>query len=165
MVDGSNDMVRVDIAEAPLSLAEAIAWASTSDCGAVVTFCGTVRDNSDARPDVTKLEYEAYSVVATRRLRDVAEAARGRWNEVRRIALLHRVGSLDVGEVAVVVVVAAPHRDEAFAAAQYCIDTLKATVPIWKRETWANGREWAQDPQPLAGSGTFAGAADERRRP
>ena len=164
MVDGSNDMVRVEIAEAPLSVAEAIAWASSSDCGAVVTFSGTVRDNSDGRLGVTKLEYEAYRVVAERCLRDVAEAARGRWADVRRIALLHRVGSLDVGEVAVVVVVTAPHRDEAFAAAQYCIDTLKATVPIWKCETWANGREWAQDPRPLAGSGSFAGALDQRRR-
>ena len=118
MVDVSNDMVRVDIAAAPLSVAEAITWASASDCGAVVTFCGTVRDNSEGRAGVTRLEYEAYAIVAEQRLSEVAHAARGRWGEVRRIALLHRVGSLAVGEVAVVVVVASPHRNEAFAAAQ-----------------------------------------------
>ena len=149
MVDGSNDMVWVEVVEGSLAAAEAMAWASTDDCGAVVTFCGTVRDHSEGRRDVTKLEYEAYSGVAERRLHDVGEAARARWPEVRRVALLHRVGELGVGDVAVVVVVAAPHRDEAFAAAQYCIDTLKATVPIWKRETWAHGREWALDPHPL----------------
>ena len=161
MVDGSNDMVWIELSDEPLEAARAMAWASTGDCGAVVTFCGTVRNSSEGRPDVTNLEYEAYAGAAERRLRDVAEAARGRWTEVRRVALLHRVGALAVGDVAVVVVVASPHRDGAFAAAQYCIDTLKATVPIWKRETWAHGREWALDPHPLAASATSS-AVEER---
>ena len=77
------------------------------------------------------------------RLTDVATAARSRWPEIGRLALLHRVGRLEVGEVAVVVAASTPHRAEAFAAAQFCIDTLKHTVPIWKRETWEGGSDWS----------------------
>jgi molybdopterin synthase catalytic subunit len=150
MFDKSDDSVWVGIGDAPIPVDQAMKWASERGCGAVVTFSGTVRDFSEGRPDVTSLEYEAYTGVAQRRLREVADAACIRWPEVRRVALLHRVGMLDVGDVAVVVVVSSPHRDEAFAAAQFSIDTLKETVPIWKRETWANGREWALDPHPLA---------------
>ena len=77
------------------------------------------------------------------RLTDVAASARARWPEIGRLALLHRVGRLEVGEVAVVVAASTPHRAEAFAAAQFCIDTLKHTVPIWKRETWEGGSGWS----------------------
>lgn len=150
MFEIPDDSVWVAIGDAALPVDEAMRWASERGCGAVVTFCGTVRDFSDGRPDVTSLEYEAYDSVAPRRLREVADTARGRWPELARVALLHRVGTLDVGEVAVVVAVSSPHRAEAFEAAQFCIDTLKETVPIWKRETWAGGREWALDPHPLA---------------
>jgi molybdopterin synthase catalytic subunit len=72
----------------------------------------------------------------------VAAAARKRWAEIGRLVLLHRVGRLEVGEVSVVAVASTPHRAEAFAAAQFCIDTLKHTVPIWKRETWSGGTDW-----------------------
>ena len=74
----------------------------------------------------------------------MAAAARRRWPAVGRLALLHRVGLLAVGDVSVVVVASTPHRAEAFDAARYCIDTLKRTVPIWKRETWAGGTDWSQ---------------------
>jgi molybdopterin synthase catalytic subunit len=73
----------------------------------------------------------------------VAATARTRWPQIGRLALLHRVGRLEVGEVAVVVAASTPHRAEAFAAAQFCIDTLKHTVPIWKRETWEGGCDWS----------------------
>lgn len=149
MTHKSDSSVWTAILDAPLLVAEAIEWATQPDCGAVVTFCGTVRNSSEGRPDVSTLEYEAYTSAAQRKLDEVAEAARARWTGIRRVALLHRVGTLRVGDVAVVVVVATPHRDEAFAAAQYCIDTLKETVPIWKRETWAHGREWALESNPL----------------
>jgi molybdopterin synthase catalytic subunit len=111
-------------------------------CGGIVTFCGTVRDHSEGRPGVTSLEYEAYLEQVVPRLGQVAAAARTRWPEIGRLALLHRVGRLEIGEVSVVVVASTPHRSEAFAAAQFCIDTLKHTVPIWKRETWAGGSDW-----------------------
>jgi molybdopterin synthase catalytic subunit len=126
-----------------LPVDRALAWASQPSCGAVVTFSGTVRDHSDGRPGVTALEYEAYPDQAVRRLHRVAEAARNRWPMVGRLVLLHRVGLLRVGETSVTVVTSTPHRAEAFAAAEYCIDTLKRSVPIWKRETWAGGTEWS----------------------
>jgi molybdopterin synthase catalytic subunit len=133
----------VDVTDAALPVAEAGAWAVLPECGAVVSFCGTVRDHAAGRSGVERLEYECYEEHATRRLREVAGDARARWPSLGRIVLLHRVGSLGLGEASVVVVVSAPHREEAFAAARHCIDTLKETVPIWKRETWSGGRDWA----------------------
>jgi molybdopterin synthase catalytic subunit len=119
-------------------------WVVLPHCGAVVVFCGTVRDRSDGRPGVTGLEYEAYVEQVVPRLAAVAGSARARWSEIGRLALVHRVGRLDVGDEAVVVAVSTPHRAAAFAAAEFCIDTLKQTVPIWKRETWSGGSDWGR---------------------
>jgi molybdopterin synthase catalytic subunit len=116
-----------------------------------VTFCGTVRDHSDGRDGVVSLEYECYEEHAEARLAAVAAGARETWPELGRIALLHRTGLLGLEEVSVVVTVSAPHREEAFAAARYCIDTLKRTVPIWKREQWAGGSDWASCANELSG--------------
>jgi molybdopterin synthase catalytic subunit len=132
----------IAISERPLPVDDAWKWANLPGCGGIVTFCGTVRDNSDARTGVTSLEYEAYEEQVVPRLTTVAETARVRWPEIGRLVLLHRVGRLAVGEVAVVVVVSTPHRREAFEVAQFCIDTLKSSVPIWKRETWDGGSDW-----------------------
>lgn len=137
------------LSAAPLPVAEATAWVTTPDCGGIVTFVGTARDHSAGREAVERLEYEAYEEQVVPRLGRVAAEARARWSSVRRIALLHRTGILDIGDAAVVVAVAAPHRDEAFAAARFCIDTLKATVPIWKKETWAEGESWGLEAQHL----------------
>ena len=126
----------------PLPVAEASAWAVVPGCGAVVTFSGTVRDHADGRPGVVHLDYEAYLEQVLPRLEAVAGAARSRWPELGRVALLHRLGHLEVTEVSVVVVVSAPHRAEAFDAARFCIDSVKASVPIWKRETWEGGSDW-----------------------
>jgi molybdopterin synthase catalytic subunit len=133
----------IGIREGALPVDAAWTWASRPGCGGIVTFCGTVRDHSVGRSDVTSLEYETYEEHVVPRLADVATAARERWPEIGRLVLLHRVGRLEVGEVAVVVTVSTPHRAEAFSAAQFCIDTLKHTVPIWKRETWAGGSDWS----------------------
>ncbi len=127
----------------PLPAAQALAWVSRPDCGGIVTFCGTVRDFSEGRPGVTALEYEVYTEQAVTRMEQVAAAARTQWPMVGRLALLHRIGRLDVGEVSVVVAVSTPHRAQAFGAARYSIDTLKRTVPIWKRETWEGGTDWS----------------------
>jgi molybdopterin synthase catalytic subunit len=83
----------------------------------------------------------------------VADEARALWPVLGRIALLHRVGKLAVGDTAVVVVVSAPHRAEAFAGARFCIDALKQSVPIWKRETWAGGESWGMDAQHIVDAG------------
>jgi molybdopterin synthase catalytic subunit len=108
-----------------------------------VLFSGTVRDHAEGRADVAHLTYEAYEEQVVPRLDAIATEIRRQWPAIGRIALLHRVGTLDVGTSSVVVSVSAPHRGEAFEAARYGIDTLKATVPIWKQETWAGGQDWA----------------------
>jgi molybdopterin synthase catalytic subunit len=126
----------------PLPADHARAWSVVPGCGAVVVFCGTVRDHAEGRDGVTELDYEAYDEQVVPRLAAVAADARARWPMLGRIALLHRVGRLAVTDTAVVVAVSAPHRGEAFAAAAFCIDTLKATAPIWKKEKWAGGSDW-----------------------
>jgi molybdopterin synthase catalytic subunit len=126
----------------PLSVAAAHDWAVRPDCGAVVVFSGTVRDHAEGRSGVTELEYEAYEEQVVPKLADIAADLRRRWPMTGRVALLHRVGPLRVGDVSVVVVASSPHRPEAFEAARHGIDTLKATVPIWKRETWDGGVDW-----------------------
>jgi molybdopterin synthase catalytic subunit len=98
---------------------------------------------------VTGLEYEAYDEQVVPRLRAIAVEIRSRWPDVGRIALLHRIGPVPIGESAVVVVVSSPHRAEAFAAARFGIDALKATVPIWKRERWDGGESWGLEAQHL----------------
>jgi molybdopterin synthase catalytic subunit len=147
-LEGVDDWV--GISSAPLPVAEAMQWAVVPYCGGVVTFVGTVRDHADGRDGVKALEYEAYEGPATERLRALAAEARHRWSGVGRVAMLHRVGRLELEDAAVVVVVSAPHRGEAFEAAKWCIDTLKATAPIWKKEEWSGGTDWGTDAQPLA---------------
>ena len=113
------------------------------------------------------LEYEAYAEAVVPRLQAIVDRARHEWPDLGRMALLHRVGPVPVGESAVVVVASAPHREEAFAAARFGIDTLKATVPIWKREHWEGGESWGLEAQhlvdvdslaPPSGSSSTAGA-------
>jgi molybdopterin synthase catalytic subunit len=132
----------VEVRGDQLPIADVLAWAVQPSCGALNVFCGTVRDHSAERPGVERLEYEAYAEEVEPRLAALAAAARERWPDVGRIALLHRVGTLVVGETSVIVAVSTPHRAEAFEASRWCIDTLKATVPIWKREVWEGGSDW-----------------------
>ena len=111
------------------------------DCGAVVTFLGTVRDLTDGKI-TTALDYEAYPGMAEKKMAEIEQETRARW-AVGEIVMVHRLGHLDVGEVSVAVAVSCPHRSEAFEACRYAIDRLKELVPIWKKENWADGRtEW-----------------------
>lgn len=126
----------------PLSVGVAHDWAVRVDCGAVVVFSGVVRDHDGDRSGVTSLEYEAYEEQVVPRLEGIAAEVRARWPVVGRLVLIHRIGELAVTEPSVIVAASAPHRAEAFVAARFAIDTLKATVPIWKRETWAGGVDW-----------------------
>ncbi len=130
------------LTEAPLPVAEAAVWVVLPGCGASVTFSGTVRDHAEGRPGVSALVYEAYASQVEPRMRDIVDEARRCWPDLGRLVLLHRTGPLGVGESSVVVAASAPHRGEAFEAARYLIDTLKATVPIWKKETWDGGEDW-----------------------
>jgi molybdopterin synthase catalytic subunit len=138
----AHDDTWIALTDEPLPIAAVYDWAVQPGCGAVVLFSGTVRDHAEGRPGVTTLEYEAYAEQVEPRLQAIADEARERWPTTGRLALLHRVGVLDLCESSVIVVASTPHRDEAFEVARFGIDTLKATVPIWKRETWQGGVDW-----------------------
>ena len=141
----------VGLTSEELPVAEAAVWSRLPSCGAQVVFCGTVRDHADGRDDVIALHYEAYDEQVTPRLVALAKELRARWPGTGRVVLLHRTGELALTEVSVVVVVSAPHRGEAFDAARFAIDTLKATLPIWKREVWAGGGQvgWGTRATPI----------------
>jgi molybdopterin synthase catalytic subunit len=110
-------------------------------CGAVVTFLGTVRDLTDGKVTVA-LDYEAYPSMAEKKMAEIEHDTRERW-PVGDLAMIHRLGHLDVGDVSVAVAVSCPHRAQAFEACRYAIDRLKELVPIWKKENWADGTtEW-----------------------
>jgi molybdopterin synthase catalytic subunit len=110
--------------------------------GGIVTFEGVVRDNARGK-SVRYLEYDAYPEMAEQELRRIAAEVTDRW-QTEAMAMVHRIGRLEIGECSVVVVVACPHRAEAFDACRYAIDTLKAKVPIWKKEVATDGEEWVE---------------------
>ncbi len=128
------------LTETPIDLAAALAHVQTGSAGAVDVFIGTVR-NQTAQKRVVRLEYEAYAPMALKKMEELAAAARRRW-PVERLALIHRVGVLEIGEAAVVIAVSTPHRAEAFEACRWLIDTLKDVVPIWKKEVFEDGDVW-----------------------
>lgn len=138
----------------PLPVGSAHDWAVLARCGAVVVFTGTSRDHAEGRTGVTELVYEAYEEQVVPRLTALAAELRSRWPELGRIALLHRTGTVRVGEVSVVVAVSAPHRAEAFEAARLGIDLLKATAPIWKLERWPGGEDWSPQATAVGEVGT-----------
>ncbi len=126
------------LTDVPLSVSDAYDFAEDPQAGAVVVFTGTVRATTDGR-DVAGLSYESYAERAERQLDALAAEVFAKWPEAVAVWLEHRVGELAIGEPAVVVAVSAGHRDEAFSAARWAIDTLKDTVAIWKQEHWADG--------------------------
>jgi molybdopterin synthase catalytic subunit len=160
--DGS-DATQIALTREVLPVADLTTWATTPRAGAVVTFLGVVRDHADGRDGVTGLSYEAYEEAAEERLAAVAGGARTRFPEVERIALVHRLGDLTLSEASVLVVVSAPHRGVAFDAARFCIDTLKETVPIWKREHWSGGSEWSDASRPVTSVGSPSSAVGPAR--
>ncbi|MEL6984781.1 MAG: molybdenum cofactor biosynthesis protein MoaE, partial [Actinomycetota bacterium] len=135
------------LSDQPLPVAEASNWVVRPECGGVVVFTGTARDHSVGRDGVTRLEYEAYEEQVVPRLEEIAAAARERWPDLGRLVMLHRIGEVPLTEAAVVVAASAPHRAAAFEAARFGIDTLKSTVPIWKREDWSEGSSWGREAQ------------------
>ena len=143
-----------------LPTSEAHDWLARPDCGAIVCFSGTARDHSEGREGVDLLSYEAYESEAVARIDEVAAELRRRWPAVGRVAILHRTGEVPLGESAVLVGTSAPHRAEAFAAAQYGIDAVKASVPIWKRERWADGDDWGLDGADLVDPGAVPSPCD-----
>jgi molybdopterin synthase catalytic subunit len=131
----------------PLDVRAAADWVAVPDCGAVVVFSGLVRDHAEGTVGVTHIDYEAYGEQVLPRLEELAAEARRRWPEIGRMVLWHREGRVELSESSVVVAVSTPHRGSAFEACQFGIDTLKATVPIWKKEHWDGGSQWARASQ------------------
>jgi molybdopterin synthase catalytic subunit len=112
--------------------------------GAIVTFIGVVRNNSDGH-ETLYLEYEAYPEMAETVLAQVGSEVQERWPEIRQAAIVHRVGRLEIGETAIVIALSAAHRRQMFDALRYAIDRIKAIAPIWKKEIWADGSEWKSE--------------------
>jgi molybdopterin synthase catalytic subunit len=145
---GSEAAVRVSsdswlaLTVEPLDIGAIHDWAVVPSCGAVVVFSGAVRDHAEHRTGVTLIDYEAYESQVVPKLADIEVELRSRFDQVGRVALLHRVGPLALSEISVVVAVSAAHRPQAFEAARYGIDAIKASVPIWKRETHDGGSDW-----------------------
>ncbi|HEV7134337.1 MAG TPA: molybdenum cofactor biosynthesis protein MoaE [Gaiellaceae bacterium] len=128
------------ISAEPLDVAAAIAEVETPDAGAVASFVGTVRRRSRDR-DVLHLEYEAFEEMAEPMLRELAGALTAK-HGLARVAIHHRIGRVEIGEPSVVIAVSAPHRAAALDACREAIDTLKETIPLWKKEFYAGGEEW-----------------------
>ncbi|MBA2312706.1 MAG: molybdenum cofactor biosynthesis protein MoaE [Actinobacteria bacterium] len=129
----------------PLDVAALIGQASSPEAGGLGIFVGTVRTSAAVpgkkEAPVVRLEYEAHPALAEERLTSIAEDAAKKW-PLERVVAVHRSGACDVGEPTVVVVCAAPHRGDALEACRHVIDTIKETVPIWKREVYADGSSW-----------------------
>ncbi|PYN46427.1 MAG: hypothetical protein DMD95_06390 [Candidatus Rokuibacteriota bacterium] len=125
----------------PLSPDAIAAEVDDPGAGGIVIFSGVVRNETRGRP-VKFLEYEAHAPMAEVKMREIGEAVRVRWPGVRRVAMLHRIGRLEIGEASVLIAVAAAHRGDAFEACRYAIDTLKRIVPVWKKEHFEDGEVW-----------------------
>lgn len=133
-------MVRLQ--QEPIVVEDVLRAVASASAGAIDVFIGTTRDNAEGR-SVRSLDYEAHAPMALNEIERIVSDARRRWT-LSGVAVVHRTGRVPVGEASVVIAVSAPHRSEAFEACRYIIDTLKQTVPIWKKEEFADGSsEWS----------------------
>ena len=130
-----------------IELGDVIRAVEAGDAGAIVHFLGVVRNNTEGR-EVSYLEYESYPPMAEKKMAEIAQEIHEKWG-LDRVAMIHRVGRLEIGEVSVAVAVASPHRKEAFEACHYAMNRLKQIVPIWKREVWVDGEEEWVKPDPV----------------
>lgn len=140
-----------EITGQPLALDDVARRVSRPDCGAIATFAGVVRGETvtDAGVrDTDFLVYEAYVEMAESQLARIGDEIKEKWPKVQAVSILHRTGRLEIGEPSVVIAVATPHRgDGCFEACRYAIERLKAIVPIWKQENWADGQVWVEGPR------------------
>jgi molybdopterin synthase catalytic subunit len=132
----------IQLTREELDRAALVAAVSDPGVGGIVVFEGVVR-NAARGKQVRYLEYDVYEEMAEQQIRTIVEEARRRWG-IERVAVAHRFGRLEIGEASVIIVVATPHRAEAFEACRYIIDTLKSSVPIWKKEVATDGEEWVE---------------------
>lgn len=132
--------INIKLSSSPLSLTECYDFVASEDCGGIDIFVGTVR-NQTGQKKVLSLDFEAYEPMAISELEKIAQELLFKFKAIK-VAIHHRVGLLTIGEKAVVIAVSAPHRAAAFDACCYAIDTLKETVPIWKKEKFEDGEVW-----------------------
>ena len=140
-------MIWIDVVEKPILPAEVLSKVGGDDDGSVLLFLGNVRNHNDGR-DVSGIHYEGYREMALRVLREIAEEAGERWG-IRRIALVHRLGDLVVGDTSVALALSSGHRRESFEASRHIMEELKKRLPVWKHERYADGStEWAAGMEP-----------------
>ena len=130
----------IDLTTEPIDVQRLVSLVAGPDCGAIATFQGTVRDKNEGRK-VTRLAYEAYRPMALAQMQEIQVEVVKKWPGTR-LAMVHRLGSLAIGDISVVIAVASPHRDAAFAACRHAIEQLKSAVPIWKKESFEGGEAW-----------------------
>jgi len=140
-VSGGADGDTYRVVTNPLAADIAAAAVDHPGAGGIAFFSGVVRNETAGRV-VKFLEYEAHAPMAEAKMREIGQTIHARWPGVKRVAMLHRLGRLEIGESSVLIAVSAAHRGEAFAACQYAIDTLKRTVPVWKKEHFGDGEVW-----------------------
>ena len=133
-------MIDIQLLHTPLQPQQCINFVTSESAGGIDVFIGTVRNQTKGKR-VVRLEFEAYEPMAISEMRKIAEQVKGRW-PAEKVAFHHRVGVLNPGEIAVIIAVSTPHRKASFEACQYAIDTLKETVPIWKKEIFEDGEVW-----------------------
>ncbi len=135
---------RYEITPDRLTVDTIVAQLADPAMGAVVTFVGVVRCETGGR-EVLSLEYEAYPEMAEQVLEQIADEVRSRWPEIRDVAIVHRVGRLEIGDTAVVIALSAAHRAQLFDALHYTIDRVQVVAPSWKKEGWTDGEEWRSE--------------------
>lgn len=133
-------MIEIQLKNQALSVADCTQKVQDDGAGAINLFVGTVRNATKGRK-VLKLDFEAYKPMAINEMRKIADQAQKQWN-AQKIVIHHRIGTLTIGEIAVIIAVSTPHRKASFEACQFCIDTLKQSVPIWKKEFFEDGEIW-----------------------
>jgi molybdopterin synthase catalytic subunit len=130
----------IAITQVPIDTQEVIAAVQADGAGAINVFIGTVRNQTQAKP-VVQLDFEAFDSMALKKMQQIADQAASRW-PIQKVAIVHRKGSLQIGDAAVVIAVSTPHRKASFEACEFIIDTLKEVVPIWKKEIFEDGAVW-----------------------
>ena len=135
----------------PIDLNELVRYVADAEAGAIVPFIGTTRNNNEGRK-VLALDYDGYPEMAEKELARIGAEAKNKW-PICKMAIVHRLGPVQIGEASVIIVVSSAHRDAAFAASRFAIEEIKKTVPIWKKEVFEGGEIWigTQTGQPLAG--------------
>ena len=137
------------VTKEPIDLSELVRYVTDPEAGAIVPFIGTTRNNNEGRR-VIALDYEAYPEMAEKELTRIGEDAKKKW-PICKMAIVHRLGAVQIGEASVIIAVSSAHRDAAFAASRFAIEEIKKTVPIWKKEVFEGGEVWigTQTGQPL----------------